>query len=66
MHVVVELRGEHTYGMTLCDYRHHRLDDLEAGADRKWRGEDPNVEVAVAVNPGRFWELFYSALEIFP
>ena len=24
MHVAIELRGTHTYGMTVCDHRHLR------------------------------------------
>ena len=28
MHVAIELRGTHTYGMTLCDARHLREADL--------------------------------------
>ncbi|HZD11041.1 MAG TPA: nucleoside hydrolase [Candidatus Binatia bacterium] len=66
MHVVVELRGEHTYGMTLCDYRHHRLDGMEGGSDRPSRGQEPNAEVAIAVDQDRFWELFYDALSTYP
>lgn len=66
MHVVVELRGEHTYGMTLCDYRHHRLDNMEVGSDRPSRGREPNAEVAISVNKDRFWEMFYDALSSYP
>ncbi|MBK9944670.1 MAG: nucleoside hydrolase [Kouleothrix sp.] len=60
MHVAVELRGEHTYGMTLCDARHLSFDYQRQGAPT--RGAAPNAEVAVAVNAERFWELFLDTL----
>lgn len=66
MHVAVELRGEHTYGMTVCDYRHLRADNLAAGAEGVSRGEPPNAEVAVGVRPERFWELFLDVLRTYP
>lgn len=73
MHVAVELRGEHTYGMTLCDYRHHDPSDSEQGGSDSalkpsgiLRGEAPNAEVAVDVNDDRFWELFLEALATYP
>ncbi|HWQ12684.1 MAG TPA: nucleoside hydrolase [Roseiflexaceae bacterium] len=53
MHVAVELRGEHTYGMTVCDARPSR-------------SAPPNAEVAVAVCPERFWELFLETLATYP
>ena len=60
MHVAIELRGTHTYGMTLCDARHLREPDLTPRSAH--RGEAPNAEVAVAVNADRFWEMFLEAL----
>ncbi len=59
MHVAVELRGELTYGMTVCDARHLRSDYQ---GSQLHRGAAPNVEVAVAVKPERFWELFLDTL----
>ena len=64
MHVAVELRGEHTYGMTLCDPRHLSVDYQATGAAH--RGEPPNAEVAVGVNSDRFWELFLDVLATYP
>jgi purine nucleosidase len=61
MHVAVELRGEHTYGMTLCDYRHHDPVTIESGGGIV-RGAAPNAEVAVGVNDDAFWELFLDTL----
>lgn len=66
MHVAVELRGEHTYGMTLCDYRHHKPFGLDSGVEGIRRGEEPNAEVAVAVDIDRFWELFLDVLSSYP
>lgn len=65
MHVAVELRGEYTYGMTLCDFRHHKPENLEEGGHLH-RGEKPNAEVAVSVDPDRFWDLFLEVLSTYP
>ena len=62
MHVAIELRGTHTYGMTVCDARHLRIDGATLVAARPPRGEAPNAEVAVEVNADRFWELFLDVL----
>jgi inosine-uridine nucleoside N-ribohydrolase len=59
MHVAVELRGEHTYGMTVCDGRAVRPGGAEAGNRRVF---PPNAEVAVAVEPELFWDLFLGVL----
>ena len=66
MHVAVELHGKHTYGMTLCDYRHHEPSSIEASGTGILRGEAPNAEVAVGVNDDRFWELFLDVLASYP
>ena len=60
VHVAIELVGSHTYGMTVCDYRGRRTDTGEL------RGEQPNAEVAVAVDADRFWPLFLDALRTYP
>lgn len=61
MHVAVELRGEHTYGMTVCDQRPIATVELAADASVR-RSVPPNAQVAVAVNPDRFWEIFLDVL----
>ena len=66
MHVAVELRGAHTYGMTLCDARHLRETDLRPVRPDGYRGDAPNAEVAVAVNADRFWEMFLDVLATYP
>ena len=62
----IELRGTHTYGMTVCDARHLRPDSPVPVAARPPRGEEPNAEVAVEVNANRFWELFLDVLTTYP
>jgi inosine-uridine nucleoside N-ribohydrolase len=64
MHVAVETTGTYTAGMTLCDGR-HLGPDLRPFKPRT-RGAEPNAEVAVAVNPKRFWELFLDVLATYP
>lgn len=66
MHVAVELRGEHTYGMTLCDYRHLNPSDVKEGSEGIQRGQEPNADVAVAVDVERFWKLFFEVLGTYP
>ena len=63
MHVAIELRGTHTYGMTVCDARH--LAAERPIAVRPPRGEVPNAEVAVEVNADRFWEMFLDVLSTY-
>ena len=66
MHVAVELRGTHTYGMTVCDHRHLPAHDPAAGRLTPPRDDNANAEVAVAVNADRFWELFLDVLATYP
>lgn len=62
MHVAIELRGEHTYGMTICDMRPAPTGDLGTIGASVQQRLPPNAQVAVAVNPERFWELFLQTL----
>jgi sugar/nucleoside kinase (ribokinase family) len=66
MRVAIELRGTHTYGMTVCDARHLHVTDLTPTRPNGYRGEAPNAEVAVGANPDRFWEMFLDALASYP
>ena len=66
MHVAVELRGEHTYGMTVCDARNIRAADLDMFEASVRRSAPPNASVATAVNPERFWDLFLDVLRTYP
>jgi pyrimidine-specific ribonucleoside hydrolase len=67
LHVTIELTGTHTYGMTVCDYRHLRgpQGDLtrEVGTSR---GEPPNAEVALALHQPRFMRLLLDTLATYP
>ena len=63
MQVDIELEGEHTFGMTVCDQRH--LSPVSARRLRRPLGH-PNAEVAVAVNPRRFWEQFIEVVATYP
>jgi inosine-uridine nucleoside N-ribohydrolase len=66
MHVAIELRGTHTYGMTVCDHRHLPAHDPAAGRLTPPRDDNANAEVAVGVNADRFWELFLDVLATYP
>ncbi len=66
MHVAVELRGEHTYGMTLCDFRHFDPADVTAPPQAVSRGAPANAEVAVSVDEARFRAMFLEALATYP
>ena len=65
MQVDIELSGEHTYGMTVCDRRHLSTDAAGLVRQRDPFGR-PNAEVAVAVDPERFWERFIAVLAGYP
>ena len=61
MHVSVETRGELTYGMTVCDYRHLR----GFGSSQVDRGplrQEANVEVAMKIDESGFLDLLIDAL----
>lgn len=65
MQVSVELKGEHTYGMTVCDYRHLRIVNGELKPLGKRRGT-PNAQVAMRIDTPRFFELLISTLAQYP
>ena len=65
MQVDIELSGTHTYGMTVCDHRHLSTESAGMARQRAPLGS-PNAEVAVAVDPERFWERFISVLASYP
>lgn len=75
MHVAIELAGEHTAGMTLCDGRrldpatfrlHSDLTPAIVGDGMNEQATRPNAEVAVAVDAERFWSLFLEVLATYP
>ena len=62
MHVAVELKGEHTYGMTVCDHRHLRGMGEKVVRQGKRKGEEPNAEVALHIDKDRFFDLLIDTL----
>lgn len=70
MHVTVELKGEFTRGMTVCDYRHLRSDspqvDLSRSPIYEPRGMQPNAEVGLELDFDGFIDLLVETLETLP
>jgi pyrimidine-specific ribonucleoside hydrolase len=70
MHVTVELKGEFTRGMTVCDYRHLRGPepsiDLHRVPTMGYRGKEPNCEAALELDVKRFFELLYQTIAAYP
>lgn len=66
MHIDIELKGELTRGMKVCDYRHLRgVDpavDLEREPQMDFRGEAPNAEAALELDFPGFMDLLYTTL----
>ena len=67
MHIDIELKGELTRGMTVCDYRHLRgivpSIDLHREPQMDFRGEQPNAEAALELDVDGFLALLYRTLE---
>ena len=70
MHVTVELKGEFTRGMTVCDYRHLRGPepsiDLHHTSTVGYRGKAANSEVALELDVERFFRLLYETIRAYP
>uniref|UniRef100_UPI003FED5C07 nucleoside hydrolase n=1 Tax=Candidatus Fimivicinus sp. TaxID=3056640 RepID=UPI003FED5C07 len=66
MHIDIELKGELTRGMTVCDYRHLRgvepAVDLCREPQMDFRGEKPNAEAALELDFPGFMDLLYKTL----
>ena len=69
MHVTVELKGELTRGMTVCDYRHLRGPepsiDLHHTPTMRYRGKEPNCEAALELDVERFFALLYDTIRAY-
>ena len=65
LHVSVELRGEHTRGMTVCDYRHLRGGGIPEHEGLR-RGLPPNAEVGIRLDAPRFFNLLIGSLDRYP
>ncbi|MFZ5916681.1 MAG: nucleoside hydrolase [Chloroflexota bacterium] len=61
MHVVVELKGEHTRGMTVCDRRPGV--DVDDDINRRL---PPNTEVGLTLEVERFFEQLITTLATYP
>ena len=70
MHITVELKGEFTRGMTVCDYRHLRGPEPEIDLHREptmdFRGEQPNAEAGLTLDFQGFTELLNRTLACYP
>ena len=67
LHVGVELRGEQTRGMTVCDYRHLRASVTGmTGMEGIRRGQPPNAEVGLRLDVPRFFDLLIGTLARYP
>jgi len=66
MHVAVELRGQHTRGMTVCDARHLPAFNPAAIDGSPPRGSAPNANVAVGIDHAAFLRLIEEALAAYP
>lgn len=67
MHVAIELKGQHTYGMTLCDYRHlHGPSEELVPSGAKPLGEPANAQVGLKLDTPRFFDLLIETLALYP
>jgi inosine-uridine nucleoside N-ribohydrolase len=70
MHVTVELNGQFTRGMTVCDYRHLRgpdpTRDLYRTPTMEFRGKEPNCEAALELDVEGFFGLLYDTIKSYP
>jgi pyrimidine-specific ribonucleoside hydrolase len=70
MFITVELKGEFTRGMTVCDYRHLRgkipAVDLHREPTMPFRGEKPNAEAGLELNMTGFMKLLCDTLRNYP
>lgn len=55
--MAVELKGQYTYGMTVCDHRHLRVTGGELDTIGKVVGESPNAEVGMQLDVVRFFDI---------
>lgn len=70
MHITVELKGEFTRGMTVCDYRHLRGPepeiDLHRAPTMDFRGSRPNAEAGLELDFSGFMKLLCDTLSTCP
>ncbi len=67
LHVAIELRGEHTRGMTVCDRRNVRRPGVDlSAAEGIYQSQPPNVEVGLNLDVPRFFDLLIDTLAQYP
>ena len=67
MHVAIERYGEHTCGMTVCDYRHlHWTGGNEFITIGEPKGPQPFTEVGLYIDRDRFFDLLVDTLARYP
>ena len=70
LHVVIELDGKYTRGMTVCDYRYligsDPLIDISDQVSSVRQGELPNVNVAFRLDTQGFFDLLTSTIGLYP
>lgn len=66
MNVKIELKGEHTRGMTVCDYRHVQGTGTDIrGRSGIYRGDAPNCEVAMDLDVDGFFKLLNDTIAMY-
>ena len=65
MHVAVELRGRHTYGMTVCDARFLQAGTRAATLAANAGAPPPNASVAMRIDRARFFDLLCETLALY-
>ncbi len=66
MNVKIELKGEHTRGMTVCDYRHIQGTGADIdGVSGIIRGDAPNCDVAMNMDVEGFFKLLNETLAMY-
>jgi pyrimidine-specific ribonucleoside hydrolase len=69
MHIDVEVQGELTRGMTVCDYRHLRGPEPKIDHHRAPqvapKGRTPNCEAALELDVEGFFELLYETIAMY-
>ena len=70
LHVVIELKGEYTRGMTVCDYRcltgTDPMIDITDQVSPVRQGEPANVNVAFRLDTQGFFDLLTSTIGLYP
>jgi len=67
LHVAVELYGQHTRGMTVCDFRHLLNTDNDlVGEEGVRQGLPRNAEVGLRLDVAQFFDLLVDTLAGYP